>query len=72
MMAKIASSNNNNDDNNCVLCSIIIPLTKHEKFGTNKREEIIIDGIPYRFDPKDCATMFKRFRSVYGNKFMNF
>ncbi|HEY6658515.1 MAG TPA: hypothetical protein VIZ62_08305, partial [Nitrososphaeraceae archaeon] len=43
--------------------------TKQEKFETSKEEEIIIDGIRYHFDGKDCATMFKRFRSVYGNKF---
>ena len=69
MMNKVASSNNNNNNNKCALCSKIIPLTKLEKFDTNKGEEIIIDGIPYRFDAKDCVTMFKRFRSVYGNKF---
>ncbi|HEX2408250.1 MAG TPA: hypothetical protein VHJ38_13685 [Nitrososphaeraceae archaeon] len=65
MMDKVSSSNNNK----CALCSKILSLTKHEKFDTSKGEEIIIDGIPYRFDGKDCATMFKRFRSVYGNKF---
>ena len=65
MMDKVSSNNNNK----CALCGKILPLTKHEKFGTNIGEEIIIDEIPYRFDAKDCATMFKRFRSVYGNKF---
>jgi two-component system, OmpR family, sensor histidine kinase VicK len=65
MMDKVSSSNNNK----CALCGKILPLTKQKEFGTNKGEEIIIDGIPYRFDAKDCATMFKRFRSVYGNKF---
>jgi hypothetical protein len=67
MMDKVSSSNNNN--NKCALCSKILSLNKHEKFDTSKGEEIIIDGIPYRFDAKDCATMFKRFKSVYGNKF---
>ena len=69
MMDKVSSSSNKN--NKCALCSkIIIPLNKLEKFDTSKKvEEIIIDGIRYRFDAKDCATMFKRFRSVYGNKF---
>ncbi len=65
MMDKVSSSNNNK----CALCGKILPLTKQEEFGTSKREEIIIDGIRYRFDAKDCATMFKRFKSVYGNKF---
>ena len=66
MMDKMSSSNNNK----CALCGkILSSSTKQEKFETSKEEEIIIDGIPYRFDGKDCATMFKRFRSVYGNKF---
>src|SRR5919199_1429461 len=75
MMNKVASSSNtnnnknNNNNNKCALCSKIIPLTKLEKLDTNKGEEIIIDGIRYHFDAKDCATMFKHFRSVYGNKF---
>ena len=70
MMDKVSSSNKNNNNNKCALCSKIIPLNKHERFDTSKKEEeIIIDGILYRFDAKDCATMFKRFRSVYGNKF---
>jgi len=57
------------NNNKCALCSKILSLNKQKKFGTSKGEEIIIDGIPYRFDAKDCATIFKRFRSVYGNKF---
>jgi hypothetical protein len=70
MMDKVSSSNNNNNNNNkCALCSKILSLNKHEKFDISKGEEIIIEGIPYCFDAKDCATMFKRFRSVYGNKF---
>ena len=68
MMDKVSSSNNNNN-NKCALCSKILSLTKHEKFDTSKGEEIIIDGIRYRFDAKDCATIFKRFKSVYTNKF---
>jgi hypothetical protein len=28
-----------------------------------------IDGTSYTFDTADCALMFKRFRSVYGNNF---
>jgi hypothetical protein len=69
LMDKVSSSSNKNN-NKCALCSkIIIPLNKL-KFDTSKKgEEIIIDGIPYRFDAKDCATMFKRFKGVYGNKF---
>ena len=68
MIDKMSSFNKNNN-NKCALCSKILSLNKQEKFDTSKGEEIIIDRIPYRFDAKDCATMFKRFRSVYGNKF---
>ena len=64
-MDKVLSSN---DNNKCALCGKILPLTNQDKFDTSK-EELIIDGILYRFDAKDCANMFKRFRSVYGNKF---
>ena len=65
-MDKVSSSNNNK----CALCGKKLSLTKLEKFKTSEEEkEIIIDGICYHFDTKDCATMFKRFRSVYGNKF---
>lgn len=28
-----------------------------------------IDGTSYAFDTEGCATMFKRFSSVYGNNF---
>jgi len=68
MIDKMSSFNKNNN-NKCALCCKILSLNKQKKFGTSKGEEIIIDGIPYRFDAKDCATIFKRFRSVYGNKF---
>lgn len=34
--------------------------------------EETIDGVGYRFDSKDCAVMFKRFVSVYGNSFKRF
>ena len=64
-MDKVLSSS---DNNKCALCGKILPLTNQDKFDTSK-EELIIDGILYRFDAKDCANMFKRFRSVYGNKF---
>jgi hypothetical protein len=69
MMDKVSSSSNKSNNNKCALCSKILSLNKDEKFNSSKGEELIIDGILYRFDAKDCANMFKRFRSVYGNKF---
>ena len=38
----------------------------------NQQQEVIveqIDGTSYTFDTDDCAMMFKRFGSVYGNDF---
>lgn len=29
----------------------------------------VINGIHYNFDSEDCAAMFKKFESVYGNDF---
>jgi hypothetical protein len=29
----------------------------------------VINGIHYDFDTEDCAVMFKKFESVYGNDF---
>jgi len=39
---------------------------------TNQQQEVIveqIDGTSYIFDKADCALMFKRLSSVYGNNF---
>ena len=32
-------------------------------------QEEVINGIHYDFDTEDCAVMFKKFESVYGNDF---
>lgn len=29
----------------------------------------LIDGVEYLFDKKECATMFKKLKSVYGAEF---
>ena len=58
------SSNNNN----CALCGKILFSKKGEKSkAVEEEKEEIINGIRFRFDTKDCAIMFKRFRSVYGD-----
>lgn len=28
-----------------------------------------VDGLEYAFDSGDCATIFKKFRSLYGENF---
>ncbi len=52
----------------CALCGKILPISTQEK-SMIIVHDIIIDGTHYRFDTKDCATMFKRFMSVYKNSF---
>ena len=52
----------------CPLCGKI--LTSGE--DKSKFVEDTIDGVSYRFDSKDCAIMFKRFLSVYGDGFKRF
>ena len=52
----------------CPLCGKI--LTSGE--NKSKFVEDTIDGVSYRFDSKDCAIMFKRFLSVYGDGFKRF
>jgi hypothetical protein len=32
-------------------------------------QEAVINGTHYNFDTEDCAVMFKKFESVYGNDF---
>ena len=58
------SSNNNN----CALCGRLLFSKKEKKSKAVEEEsEEIINGIHFRFDTKDCAVLFKRFRSVYGD-----
>ena len=64
MLDKRSSSNNNN----CALCGKLLFSKKEEKSkAVEEEKEEIINGIRFRFDTKDCAIMFKRFRSVYGD-----
>jgi signal transduction histidine kinase len=55
-------------NNICALCGKILFSKKEEKSkAVEEEKEEIINGIHFRFDTKDCAIMFKRFRSVYGD-----
>ena len=51
----------------CALCGKTFTGQKGEEKSCMLEE--VIDGTPYKFDTTDCITMFKRFRSVYGNDF---
>jgi two-component system sensor histidine kinase VicK len=65
LLDKRSSSNNNI---NCALCGKLLFSKKEEKSkAVEEEKEEIINGIRFRFDTKDCAIMFKRFRSVYGD-----
>ena len=59
---------NKSSNNNCALCGKILFSKKEEKSKAVEGEkEEIINGVHFRFDTKDCAIMFKRLRSVYGD-----
>ena len=49
----------------CALCGKDLEEWK----GTVIVQEEVINGIHYNFDSEDCAAMFKKFESVYGNDF---
>jgi len=50
------------NDGKCAMCG------KALRHGYTVIEEI--DRSPVAFDSKDCAIIFKRFRSVYGTDFL--
>ncbi|HEY7573100.1 MAG TPA: HAMP domain-containing sensor histidine kinase [Nitrososphaeraceae archaeon] len=52
----------------CSLCGKVLT----NRGDKSKYIEDTIEGVSYRFDSKDCATMFKRFLSVYGDTFRFF
>ena len=57
----------NNNNNKCALCGKILFSKKEVSKKNEDDNEEIINGVHFHFDTKDCAIMFKRFRSVYGD-----
>jgi hypothetical protein len=54
--------------NRCFMCAQPSVGTKREgKIG--QANEIILEGVYYGFDSSDCALIFKKLRSTYGNDF---
>ncbi|MDQ3984450.1 MAG: hypothetical protein M3222_04790 [Thermoproteota archaeon] len=49
----------------CALCGKDLEVSD----GRIVVQEEVINGIHYDFDTEDCAVMFKKFESVYGNDF---
>jgi len=61
----------------CIMCGKDIAISDRPDESERDQQEAHsshitieqIDGTSYTFDTADCALMFKRFRSVYGNNF---
>jgi hypothetical protein len=61
----------------CIMCGKDIAISDRPDESERDQQEAYssritieqIDGTSYTFDTADCAMMFKRFRSVYGNNF---
>jgi two-component system sensor histidine kinase VicK len=55
----------------CTLCGKQIPEDKHDDSGGGDKYDLIketLEGIDYEFDSPDCVVMFKRLKSVYGDR----
>jgi two-component system, OmpR family, sensor histidine kinase VicK len=61
-----SESSGDGNDVKCALCGKVLSTGSNEQ---GKPEQVVINGTHYLFDSKDCSTMFKRFRSVYGSRF---
>jgi signal transduction histidine kinase len=53
---------------NCALCGKLIGTEVSDAYNTYTVEETI-QNTHYKFDTRECATMFKRFIDVYGKDF---
>src|ERR671922_2599694 len=56
------------------MCIMWASLSKgsDDSAAGNLNIEEIIQNTDYKFDTRECATMFKRFLDVYGNQFQPF
>jgi len=54
---------NDENDDTCAMCG--------KKINEQKKLVLVekIDDANYIFDSEDCALIFKKFRSLYGNNF---
>jgi hypothetical protein len=53
----------------CAMCGKMAVISDEHDSIQNHIMVEQIDGISHTFDTADCAMMFKRFSSVYGNNF---
>lgn len=56
----------------CALCGRLLSKGSDDSTAGNLIIEEIIQNTDYKFDTRECATMFKRFIDVYGNQFQPF
>lgn len=56
----------------CALCGRLLSKGSNISTAGNLIIEEIIQNTGYKFDTRECATMFKRFLDVYGNQFQPF
>jgi hypothetical protein len=59
----------------CALCGRLIATGSNDDYNavsSNLTIEETIQNTHYKFDTRECATMFKRFLDVYGNQFQPF
>jgi two-component system, OmpR family, sensor histidine kinase VicK len=56
----------------CALCGRLLSKGSNDSTAGNLIIEEIIQNTDYKFDTRECVTMFKRFLDVYGNQFQPF
>jgi signal transduction histidine kinase len=56
----------------CALCGRLLSKGSDDSTAENLIIEEIIQNTGYKFDTRECVTMFKRFLDVYGNQFQPF
>ncbi|HEU4824516.1 MAG TPA: HAMP domain-containing sensor histidine kinase [Nitrososphaeraceae archaeon] len=56
----------------CALCGRLLSRGSDDSTAGNLIIKEIIQNTDYKFDTRECVTMFKRFLDVYGNQFQPF
>src|SRR5919205_4644105 len=56
----------------CALCRRSLSKGSDDSTAGNPIIKEIIQNTDYKFDTRECLTMFKRFLDVYGNQFQPF
>jgi len=72
-ISRRAESNKSQPQGKCALCGKQIEIVTHGSSSTGGKKASspiieIVEGTNYEFDSWDCAVMFKRLQSVYGER----